>query len=39
MIDVQNGLGIKNVSGIVRKEIQGIYETKNPTEGQVRSVL
>ena len=31
MIDVQNGLGIKNVSDIVRKELQGIYETKNPT--------
>ena len=39
MIDVQNGLGIKNVSDIVRKELQGIYETKNPTEEQVRSVL
>ena len=32
MIHVQNGLGIKNVSDLVRKNIQGIYETKNPTK-------
>ena len=36
MVDVQNGLGIKNVSDLVRKHIQGIYETKNLTEEQVR---
>ena len=27
MIDVQNGLGIQNISDLVRKDIQGIYET------------
>ena len=36
MIDVQNGLGIKNISDLVRKIIQGIYETKNITEEQVK---
>ena len=36
MIDVQNRLGIKNISDLVRKNIQGIYETKNLTEVQVR---
>ena len=28
MNDVRNGLGIKNVSDLVRKEIHGIFETK-----------
>ena len=28
-IDVPNGLGIKNISDLVRKEICGIFETKN----------
>ena len=32
MIDIQNGSGLKNMSDLVRKEIQGIYRTKNPTE-------
>ena len=36
MIDLQNGLGIKNISDLVRKNIQGIYETKNPTEQHVK---
>ena len=36
MIDVQNGLGIKNISDLVRKNIQGRYETKNPTKEQVK---
>ena len=36
MIDIQNGLGIKNISDLVRKEIYGIFETKNPTEKQIR---
>ena len=36
MIDMQNGLGLKNMSDLVRKEIQGIYETKNPTKKQVK---
>ena len=36
MIDVQYGLGIKIISNLVRKNIQGRYETKNPTEEQIR---
>ena len=28
MIDVQKGLGIQNISDLVRKDIQGIYGTK-----------
>ena len=31
MIDVQKGLGIRNISDLVRKYIQGIYETKDFT--------
>ena len=36
MIDAQNGLGIKNISYLVRKEIYGIFETKNPAKKQIR---
>ena len=36
MIDVQKGLGIQNISDLVRKEICGISETKNPTKKQIR---
>ena len=36
MTDVQKGLGLKNMPDLVRKEIQGIYETKYPTEEQKR---
>ena len=36
MSDVQNGLGIKNISDLVRKEIQDIYETKCPTKEQIK---
>ena len=36
MIDIQNRLGIKNVSDLVRKNIHGIFETKNPAKTQVR---
>ena len=32
MNDFQNGLGVKNTSDVVRKEIHGIFETKNPTK-------
>ena len=34
MIDVQKLLGLKNISHLVRKQIQGMYETKYPTEEQ-----
>ena len=36
MIDVQNALGIKNISDLVRKEIHGIFNTNNPTKVQVQ---
>ena len=36
MIDVQNGLDIKNIFDLVRKEIHGIFKTNNPTEEQVK---
>ena len=36
MIDVQNRLGIRNISDLVRKDIQGIFEIKNPAKKQVR---
>ena len=36
MIRVQNNLGIKNLSDLVRKKIQGIFETKNPAKKQTR---
>ena len=37
MNDVRNGLVIKNVSDLVRKEIHGIFETKNTTKDQVKN--
>ena len=36
MNNVQNGLGVQNVSSILRKESPGIFETKNPTKDQVK---
>ena len=35
MKDVGNGMGVKDISGLVLKEIYGICETKNPTKEQV----
>ena len=37
--DVQNGLGLKNVLDLVRKEICGIFETKNLTKEQKRKYI
>ena len=34
MIDVQKGLGLKNMPDLVKKEICGMFETTNPTEEQ-----
>ena len=34
--DVQNGLGIKNISDVLRKEIQAIYQTQNPAKEQIK---
>ena len=36
MHDVKEGLGVTNMSHIVRKEIHGIFETKNPIKNQIR---
>ena len=30
--DVESGMGVKNISGLVFKNIYGICETKNPTK-------
>ena len=35
MKDVGSGMGVKNISDLVLKEIHGICETKNPTKEQV----
>ena len=35
MKDVGSGIGVKNISDLVLKEIYGIFETKNPTKKQV----
>ena len=36
MTDVQHRLGVKNMSHLVRKEIQGIWENKYPTEKHIK---
>ena len=36
MNNVHNGLGVKNISDLILKEIYGIYETKNLTKRQIR---
>ena len=35
MKDVGNGIGVKNMSDLVLKEIYGICDTKNPSKEQV----
>ena len=35
MKDVGNGIGVKNISDLVLKEIYGICKTKNPSKEQV----
>ena len=32
MTNVQDGLGVQNISDLVLKKIYGIYKTKNPTK-------
>ena len=39
MIDVQNGLGLKNISDLLRKEMYGIFETKTITEEQKKKYI
>ena len=36
MIDVQKSIRVKNISHLVKKQIQGMYETKYPTEEEKR---
>ena len=36
MRDVQERLGVKYMSDLVRKEIHGIFETKTPIKDQIR---
>ena len=36
MYNVQERIGVKNMSDLVRKEIRGIFRTKNPTKNQSR---
>ena len=36
MKDVQNGLGVTNMSDLILKELYGIYEIKNVTKEQVK---
>ena len=35
MKDIGSGIGVKNISHLVLKEIDGISETKNPSKEQV----
>ena len=35
MKDVGSGMGVKNISDLVLKEIHGILKTKNPTKEQI----
>ena len=35
MKDVGSGMGVKNTSDLVLKEIHGILKTKNPTKEQI----
>ena len=39
MIDVQKGLGLRNMSDLVKKEICGIFEKTNPTEEQKKKYI
>ena len=36
MIDIQNGLGLKNMSDLVRREIHGVFSTGKPTNKQIK---
>ena len=37
MRDVQEALGVTNMSDLVRKDIHGIFETKNPAKDQIKT--
>ena len=36
MKDIQNGLGVQNISDLVLKEIYSIYKTKSLTKEQIK---
>ena len=38
MKDVGSGMGVKNISDLVLKEIYGISETKNPTKNKLMNI-
>ena len=38
MRDVQEGLCFKNISDLVRKEIHGVLESKDPTKNKIRNI-
>ena len=38
MKDVGSGMGVKNISDLVLKEIYGICETKNPTKYKLMNI-
>ena len=38
MKDVGSGIGVKNISDLVLKEIYGICETKNPTKNKLMNI-
>ena len=38
MKDVGSGVGVKNISDLVLKEIYGICETKNPTKNKLMNI-
>ena len=38
MKDVGSGMGVKNISDLVSKEIYGICETKNPTKNKLINI-
>ena len=39
MIDAEKGLGLRYLSHLVKKQIQGMYVTKYPTEDQKRKYI
>ena len=38
MKDVRGGMGVKNISDLVLKEIYGVCETKNPTKNKLMNI-
>ena len=38
MKDVGSGIGVKNISDLVLKEIYGICETKNPSKNKLMNI-